>query len=254
MCVAAIAWQAHPRWRLVAIGNRDEYHDRPALPLARWTDGSGVLAGRDQRSDGTWLGLSEEGRFSLVTNRRGFESADPAKTSRGALVTDTLAGADPAGIDLHRYNPFNLFTADSRAAFFLTNRPDPIAAPLMPGIYGLSNGSLDEPWPKTLFLKAAVIDWLQRAGTDISPLLATLRSEALPEAGIHTRQPSDVPVEPADTPPFILDAADGTRCSTVILIDSDGAGRVFERSFTADGEEAGDVDLRFAWPRATSDA
>ena len=38
MCVAALAWHAHPRWRLVAIGNRDEYHARPAPPL-RWCGG-----------------------------------------------------------------------------------------------------------------------------------------------------------------------------------------------------------------------
>ncbi len=30
MCVAAIAWHAHPDWQLVVIGNRDEFHERPA--------------------------------------------------------------------------------------------------------------------------------------------------------------------------------------------------------------------------------
>jgi len=34
MCVAAIAWQAHPRWRLVAIANRDEFHERETAPLS----------------------------------------------------------------------------------------------------------------------------------------------------------------------------------------------------------------------------
>ena len=56
MCVAAFAWQAHPRWLLVAIGNRDEFHERPAAPLAEWE--SGILAGRDLKSGGTWLGVS----------------------------------------------------------------------------------------------------------------------------------------------------------------------------------------------------
>ena len=68
MCVAAIAWLAHPRWRLVAIGNRDEFHGRPTAPLARWDNG--VLAGRDLQAGGTWLGVHADGRFALVTNLR----------------------------------------------------------------------------------------------------------------------------------------------------------------------------------------
>ena len=86
MCVAAIAWHAHPRWRLVAIGNRDEYHARPAAPLALWDDGSGIIAGRDLVGGGAWLGVSEAGRFVLITNRRGFGDPDPARRSRGELV------------------------------------------------------------------------------------------------------------------------------------------------------------------------
>lgn len=49
MCVVAFAWDAHPRWRLLLAGNRDEFHARPTAPLARWDDGSGIVAGRDLR-------------------------------------------------------------------------------------------------------------------------------------------------------------------------------------------------------------
>src|SRR5579864_7075567 len=111
MCVAAFAWQAHPRWLLVAIGNRDEFHERPAAPLARWGDG-GIVAGRDLLSGGTWLGVSEAGRFGLVTNLRGHGGPEPDRASRGALVTDLLVGhghyADPATAPLQDFNPFNL--------------------------------------------------------------------------------------------------------------------------------------------------
>jgi uncharacterized protein with NRDE domain len=130
MCVAAFAWQAHPRWRLVAIGNRDEYHERPAAPLARWDGGAGIIAGRDLRSGGTWLGVSEAGRFALVTNRRGYGEAAPDRASRGALVTDLLQGhgryGDPIVAPLGEFNPFNLILADSAEARFLSNRPDEI--------------------------------------------------------------------------------------------------------------------------------
>ena len=32
MCVVAFAWNAHPRWRLLLAGNRDEFHAREAAP------------------------------------------------------------------------------------------------------------------------------------------------------------------------------------------------------------------------------
>ncbi|MET0180625.1 MAG: NRDE family protein [Novosphingobium sp.] len=241
MCVAAVAWLAHPRWRLVAIGNRDEFHDRPAAPLARWDDGSGIIAGRDLRSGGTWLGLGERsGRFALVTNVRGQGVADPSRASRGTLVTDVLAGtgryASPDADNANDFNAFNLVVTDQDKATFLTNRPEPVRTGLTHGVYGLSNGALDEPWPKTLQLKAALLDWLGAGADDFASLFNALRSEARPLVGLHPRQPSDVAIEPAETGPFIADPVYGTRCSTVVAIDRAGRATIAERRFNAAGQ------------------
>src|SRR4029079_6710897 len=153
MCVLAFAWRAHPRWQLVVAGNRDELHARPTLPLARWDEPDHVLAGRDLQSGGSWLGVSEEGRFAVVTNLRGFGLPVPGRVSRGALVSDFLSGSgryvDSELAELSDFNPFNLIVADRKRACFLSNRPEKIRSTLAPGIYGLSNGALDEPWPKT---------------------------------------------------------------------------------------------------------
>ena len=80
MCIAALAFAAHPRWALVVAANRDEFHARPALPLARWADAPQIIAGRDAEAGGTWLGLTEAGRLTLVTNFRvdGFPRPDHA--------------------------------------------------------------------------------------------------------------------------------------------------------------------------------
>ena len=247
MCVAALAWHAHPRWRLVAIGNRDELHARPAAPLARWDDGSGIIAGRDLVGGGTWLGASEAGRFVLVTNRRGFGDPDPARRSRGELVGALLAAADPPA-PLDAYNPFNLIAASGERLEYLTNRPDPMRAALGHGIYGLSNGALDEPWPKTLALKGAVTDWLNLDTNDPAPLFAILASESRPALGLPPHEPSDIPTEPRDTPPFIRHPLYGTRCSTVVTVAADGAGRIVERRFSASGENIGQTRIDFAWP------
>lgn len=257
MCVAAVAWMAHPRWRLVAIGNRDEYHERPAAPLER--RGGGIISGRDLQSGGTWLGVSEapspdSGRFVLVTNLRGFGLPDPAKVSRGSLVDGLLGGegpyGDPAGAPLDVFNPFNLIVTDGGSATFLTNRPDSLRAGLGPGLYGLSNGTLDEPWPKTLQLKAALLGWIKAEEDSFDPLFAALRSEVLAAGGLPPRGPSEVPAEPAATPPFILNPVYGTRCSTVVAIEHSGEGgagrgRIAERRFDLLGDPAGETAFEF---------
>ena len=125
MCVAAVAWHAHPRWQLVAIGNRDELHERDSAPLARWAE-SDILAGRDLVGGGTWLGVSETGRFALITNRRGFGDPDPAKRSRGELATALLRG-DAVPAPLQSYNAFNVLAAGKRIAgntpLIIVNQP-----------------------------------------------------------------------------------------------------------------------------------
>jgi uncharacterized protein with NRDE domain len=249
MCVAAVAWQAHPRWRLVAIGNRDEYHDRPSAALGHWDNG--VIAGRDLRSGGAWIGVTES-RFALVTNLRGYGERSPDKASRGTLVTDMLTRsgryADPQTARLADFNPFNLILADGEQARFLSNRPDEIRAALAHGVYGLSNGALDEPWPKTLQLKGALTDWLAHETEDLEPLFAALANDELPDLGVPPREPSDVAREAPQTPVFILDPIYGTRCGTVLAIDHAGMGTIAERRFSPQGDITGSTLIKFRWP------
>ncbi len=250
MCVAAIAWHAHRDWQLVAIGNRDEYHARPAAPLARWD--TGILAGCDLQSGGTWLGVSEQGRFALITNRRGFGDPAADKASRGALVTGLLRGAGSYGdaetAALGDFNPFNLILTERNTARFLSNQPDTIRSALTHGIFGLSNGMLDEPWAKTLQLKAALNNWLVAGERDLAPLFMALRSEQLGKIGLHPAIPSDMPLEAPETPVFINNPTYGTRCSTVIAVDHSGQGRMIERRFDTYGQAMGDTRLDFVWP------
>ena len=247
MCVAAVAWMAHPRWRLVAIGNRDEYHARPAAPLASWDDGSGIIAGRDLQSGGTWLGVSTGGRFVLVTNLRGYGAPDPQSRSRGDLVSGLLAGGDPIAAALDGFNPFNLIAADSNDAYFLSNRPAPTRAALTHGIYGLSNGPLDQPWPKTLLLKAALLDWLGSGSEDFAPLFAALAEETLAPVGLVSADPSEIASEAPQTAPFIRNPVYGTRCSTMVAVDHAGKGSIIERRFDSGGNFTGETSLGFRW-------
>lgn len=243
MCVAAVAWDAHPDWLLVCAGNRDEFHARPAAPLARWNDGSGMIAGTDLTGGGTWLGVTDAGRFALVTNFRVPEGAQPGRPSRGRLVTDLLTGTQPQ--DMAAMNPFNLVLVENGEAWFLTNHPRIERRKLSPGIHGLSNGGFDVPWPKTVQVERAVGEWLGAPGDDFAPLLDALRDET---PAIDPANPDHGP-EPRFAPVFIRNDTYGTRCSTVLAIGRDGHGVIAERSFSAAGAVSGDRVESFVWPR-----
>lgn len=242
MCVLAFVLATHPRWRLVLIGHRDEYHARPAAPLARWDDRRGVIAGRDLESGGSWLGVSEQGRLAVVTNRHNPDGPAFDKASRGALVADALAGdghyADPPVAAFDDFNPFNLIVASMTGAEFLTNRPQPARRPLDPGLYGLANAGLDEEWPKTLRIKELLSDWLDADSGDPRLLLDAMRADDAPQVP---------PARAIESPIFILNPLYGTRCSTAVLVDQDGKGVIVERRFDAAGAATGESEVRFDW-------
>jgi uncharacterized protein with NRDE domain len=252
MCVLAFGWKTHPRWQLVMAGNRDELHQRSAAALARWAQPGHLVAGRDLQSCGTWAGVSEQGRFAVVTNLRGYGLPQPDRASRGALVADLLAGegryADLARLEGDAFNPFNLIVADRDDAWFVSNRPQAIHNQLAPGLYGLSNGALDEPWPKTLRLKHILLDWLIEGADTPRALLDGLAEYHLPMAGLSPAAPSDVPLESTQSPIFIRAPVYGTRCSTVVAIDALGRGEIIERRYSAAGVVTGETSISFSWP------
>jgi len=196
--------------------------------------------------------VSAQGRFGVVTNLRGYGAPEPDRASRGALVVDLLAGegryARPDLSAFDDFNPFNLIFVEKDKAMFLSNRPDAIRTPLTPGLYGLSNGALDEPWPKTLRLKELLLDWIVGSAAAPRALLDALTEDRLPAAGLAPATPSDVPQEPTLSPIFIRNPVYGTRCSTVVAIDLFGEGEIVGRRYSSEGAVLGETVLTFAWP------
>jgi uncharacterized protein with NRDE domain len=228
MCVVALAWQVHPDWPLILVGNRDEFHERPSAALAEWDDGSGIVAGRDLQAGGTWLGVHRpSARVVVVTNVRGA-MPDPAKESRGTLVVDMLRGdgrfADPTTADLDRFNAFNLFAVDGEARL-LTNRPGARTLRLEPGIHALANEPIDRPCPRAERLRTAlgaVVD----AGIDPEGLLDTLTATSDPAL-------------------FLRGEIYGTRCSTLIAVAAIGSVRITERRYEAGRPHPGKTPQEF---------
>ncbi len=182
MCLLVIAWKHHPRYRLLVPANRDEYHDRPADPLAPWADTPDVIAGRDLRAGGAWLGVDRRRRFGTVTNFRELQRPRRTAPSRGTLVPDFLRGhsavrdyLEALETDAPGYSGFNLLLADAAELRYASNRGDGFARPLSGGIHGLSNETLDAPWPKLLRVRRRFEAIVARgASVDADELFAML--------------------------------------------------------------------------------
>ena len=239
MCLIAFAINASARWPLVVAYNRDEFLDRPTLPLARWKTASGqeIISGRDGRAGGTWLGMTPTGRVAFLTNVREPKNG-PAKSTRGELVTRWLEGCGGAEEftaplmeeSAEGYSGFNLILGDLQRDTWtwLTNRasapcPGWHAQALTAGVYGLSNASLDTPWPKTLELKRVLSAALLQAETSeglhglLWPALASRGLTSLVDASEMDRRAS---IEPALSSAFVDMPAQayGTRSSTVLTV------------------------------------
>jgi uncharacterized protein with NRDE domain len=157
VCTLLVAWQVFDDAPVCVAANRDEQYDRPARPPTRWDADPAVLAPRDERSGGTWIGYNATGVFVAVTNRWVSGEGD---RSRGLLVADAL-GARSAGAALdvvetelaeRRYAPFHLVVADADACTLVRNggTDDAIAGHRVttfdPGVHVVVNVGVDGEW------------------------------------------------------------------------------------------------------------
>lgn len=245
MCLIALAWRAHPRYPLIVVANRDEFHDRPAAPLAEWPDAPGLYGGRDLRAGGAWLALSGGGRLAAVTNVREPQPAPAGLRSRGALATGFLQGAASApeaaqGLmdEAGRFGAFNLLLSDGQTLSYASNRPEPRWQPVAPGVHAISNAGLNTPWPKTLRLRAALQAWLDEGREEVEPLFTALADDRAPADAELPDTGVGLDLERLLAPPFIRSARYGTRASSVVLLGPEGW-RFEERRFGPDGVALG---------------
>jgi len=150
MCTLIVLHRCFADAELLVAANRDEYLDRPAEPpaLRAWNSRT-VLAPRDARAGGTWLGMSDAGLFAALTNRPA-QRPDPSRRSRGLLVSDALAAPDAAAaaarlsqLSAGAYNPFNLLVCDRQDAFVVAYEEKPDVRRLAAGPHVIGNGDPD---------------------------------------------------------------------------------------------------------------
>jgi uncharacterized protein with NRDE domain len=252
MCLIVFAYNAHPSYRLILAANRDEFYDRPSAPADFWEDQPQVLAGRDLKRSGTWLGITREGKFAAITNYRDPASWKNNAPSRGKLVSRYISGNQNANNYLEKisrqtdkYNGFNLILGDRSNLFTCSNRGGE-KQKLNAGIYGLSNHFLDTPWPKVVRAKKKLKAILKEKGAALEEALFTLLSDRhfppenkLPATGV------DLEWERVLSSIFITSPNYGTRSSTILFIGKNKHVKFIEKVF--DGNLEPWVTSRFSF-------
>jgi uncharacterized protein with NRDE domain len=238
MCLIVFAWQIIPGMPLLAAANRDEFYERPSAAAGWWDDHPQVYAGRDLRGGGTWLGITREGRFAAITNIRNLAEKRDDAPSRGGLVAEYLCGRmtpqeylEQIAPRASRFNGFNLLIGNrSELIWYSNGRPDDErnGKPLAPGIYGLSNGTLDTPWPKVVRTKAQFSSLICQGAPEEAyfDMLAdsTQASDCrLPKTGVSMEW------ERILSAVFIQSPTYGTRASTLVQLSSSDTVLLHER-------------------------
>ena len=235
MCLIVFAWKLIPQCPLVLAANRDEFFSRPAQSADWWSDQPEVFAGRDLEGGGTWLGVNRQGRFAALTNiRNGYEPSSE-KRSRGELVSNFLSQDISAQAYLEQvrangehYNGFNLILGDEQAMYWVSNGTESDWQAIEPGIYGLSNGALDSPWPKVVRAKAQFASLLCQGAPDDAyfEMLSDTTQAAdsrLPDTGVSLE------LERMLSPICIESEHYGTRVSSIVRVHAGGKAELRER-------------------------
>ncbi|CAN5753530.1 NRDE family protein [soil metagenome] len=254
MCLILFAHRVHRDYPLAFAANRDEFYDRPTAPAAFWEDAPHVLAGRDARAGGTWMGVTRSGRWAALTNYRDPPTARPGTPSRGALVADYLRGEErpeeyvsAVAARADSYDGFNLLVGDLNGVYYFGHRMAGDATPreLEPGLYGLSNHLLDTPWPKVARGKRVLQELLDSGRPTPDALLDLLYDTEI--APLHDLPQTGVGAEweRALSASFIATPSYGTRASSALLMDRISRVTFVERSFLPGPRASGDVRLEF---------
>lgn len=229
MCIVALAWQVIEGLPLCLLSNRDEFYARPTQALKHW-ENSPIIAGQDLQSGGTWMGMTEVGRWAVITNYRDASDQRTYPTSRGDIVADYLASELPPirfaqQLEQHQqdYAGFNLIVGDRQQAVYMSNRGE---APqvLANGVYVVSNGLMSEHWAKNQHLRQRFVQELlpllalpdvteselQQVAWDILEDQRQRLPEQLPQTGISLE------LEQLLSSTFIVSPNYGTRCSNFL--------------------------------------
>ena len=191
MCTLIGFWRSVPGYDLVIGMNRDESALRPAEPPSVLEGTPVIVAPRDRKAGGTWLGASGSGLVVGLSNRRGRNSA--TARSRGQLVLEALRQSSVPAVDIflqrevreHEYNLWNLFVASRADLRFFRYDGELSMGRGHEGLNVLTNvGGNVADEPKAQFVQGLLAKAPPDAGGTIRALQNALRTHASGPGGV----------------------------------------------------------------------
>jgi len=239
MCLIVFAFNFHSEYTVIFAGNRDEFYAREAQKAHFWDTEPSILAGKDLRAGGTWLGVSEKGEFGAITNFRDLDNPLEGDRSRGEIIPGFLTRKKSHKEKLSQlireskhYAGFNLLAGSSEQLYYVSNVSGEMHT-VSPGIHGISNAFLDTPWPKVEKAKSEFKKAISPNRINRDRIFRFLKNsdtypeESLPSTGLSPE------TEKAVSPIFIKTEGYGTRCSTLLTIDKSGKVHFTEKTYPA---------------------
>ena len=129
MCLIVFSYQENKEsskafpGSLILAANRDEYYERPTESM-HWWESEGVLAGKDLQAGGTWLAISDDGRFAAITNYKEPTNGNTDLKSRGELVSNYITSKEVTSSEYlenikgKNYAGFNLLLGDKEGIHY----------------------------------------------------------------------------------------------------------------------------------------
>ncbi len=231
MCTLALYFRVFHDRPIVVAANRDEHYDRPSVVPGLLNTTPAMIAGRDLRAGGTWLGVNDHGLWAGILNRRsnGEQSPRPAARSRGLLCLDLLrvnsAAAACALLRDHEqnYQPFTVVFADANEAWAAYNNDQEIKLhPVDGGLHVFSSAAEfdahSEKADRAYDQFARLVNGIKAAFDQPSAWLGQIQTVLGDHSlGDETRDPRDAIC--------VHGEVSGTVCSSIILYSR--AGRRF---------------------------
>lgn len=239
MCLITFHLSSHPTYKLILAANRDELYERPTEPADFWQEYPNLLAGKDLEANGTWLGITKKGKIAAITNCYDVETFrnHSQKYSRGKIITDYLTSEKTAPQYLdqfiakkNQYLPFNVLLGDIDELYHF-NSQDQVYTLLPKGTHGLSNATINTPWPKVTNTKIRMGKIINTSNHYTEQLFQMMMDQTpaddqkLPNASLPIEIKRKISANFIDTEDF------GTRSTTLLLVDHHNMVIFIERTY-----------------------
>ena len=253
MCLIVFSYQENKEsskafpGSLILAANRDEYYERPTKSM-HWWEPEKILAGKDLQAGGTWLAVSDDGRFAAITNYKELINGKTGLKTRGELVSNYITSKGLSSIDYLEnikginYAGFNLLLGDKEGIHYFSNRTEEIDK-LEPGVHAVGNLLLNSQTKKSIKVKNQFKELLQ-TNPDEDALLEFMKDDSgdlsdFNMAGFKETEHEEIPYR------FIKSDYYGTRNTTIITINETGEYKVSEQNFSENGKKLEKTSFQF---------